>query len=318
MLTGAASAAGYAAVYFGGVREQLAEVPNRALATGVFATQVLMLVVATVIAAAVAGRVRSHVAAALREEAARREVERYQGELKLAQQIQQGLLPEAAPVIMGFEVAGWNRPADETGGDYYDFIPAVEGPWTVVVADVTGHGIAAALVMSACRAYLRACLSTTSALPEAFTITSGRLLEDLPRGKFVTLAAVRCSPGSNQVDLLSAGHGPLLLYRSDRREVLELKAHGVPLGMLPGFPYSKGATLQLAGGDLLIMLTDGFWEWENGAGEQFGVDRIKQSLIAAASRPAADIITCLATAVQAFAAGAPQGDDLTAVVVRKL
>jgi len=139
--TGVASAAGYVAVYFGGVREQLADGPNPTLATGVFATQVLMLVVATAIAAAVAGRVRGHVAAALREEAARREVERYQSELKLARQIQQALLPDAPPAIKGFEVAGWNRPADETGGDYYDFIPAVEGGWTLVVADVTGHGI---------------------------------------------------------------------------------------------------------------------------------------------------------------------------------
>lgn len=318
LLTGVTSAAGYVAVYFGGVKEQLADGPNPALTTGVFVTQVLMLVVATVIASAVAGRVRSHVAAALREEAALREVERYQGELKLAQQIQQGLLPEAPPVITGFEVAGWNRPADETGGDYYDFIPAVEGGWTMVVADVTGHGIAPALVMSACRAYLRACLSTAAGLPEAFTITSGRLLDDLPRGKFVTLAAAHCSPGSSQVDLLSAGHGPLLHYRSAWREVVELESHGIPLGMLPGFPYSNCATLELAAGDLLVMLTDGFWEWENAAGEQFGVERLKRSLVAAASRPAADIITHLETTVQAFAAGARQGDDLTAIVVRKL
>ena len=316
LATGVVAAAGYGAVYSLGVAQALAASPIAALATGVFATHVVLLAIAGLIAAAVAARVRSHVAAALREEAARREVERYQGELRLAQQIQQGLLPSGPPAIAGFDVAGWNRPADETGGDYYDYVPVSGGRWVVVVADVTGHGIAPALVMAACRAYLRATLPAAT-LAEALTATSARLLEDLPRGKFVTLAAVRCSPGSGELEILSAGHGPMLVYRAAENAVSELKAHGIPLGMLPGYPYARSETIELAAGDMLVLLTDGFWEWEGAGGEQFGEERLTAALAAAAGHPAAEVIRQLAAAVESFAAGARHGDDLTAVVLKK-
>jgi serine phosphatase RsbU (regulator of sigma subunit) len=318
LFTGVASAAGYAAVWVFGIAAAAASGPNLALARGIFAAQSGLMVVAGALAAAVAFRVRGHVAAALREAEARREVERYQGELNLARQIQQGLLPAAAPALGGFDVAGWNRPADETGGDYFDFVDAGGGAWVVVVADVTGHGIAAALIMAACRAYLRACLTTTARLADAMTTTSERLLGDLPRGKFVTLAALRCGIDSSEAELLSAGHGPLLLYRDADRTVTEITAHGIPLAMLPGFPYAKSSTLRLAPGDMLVMLTDGFWEWEDGAGEQFGLERLKVAIVASAGRPAGEVIAQLAAAVEGFAAGARQGDDLTAVVVRKV
>lgn len=318
MFAGVASAAGYAAVWVLGVAPAAAGARNAPLATGVFATEVVLMLIAGALAAAVAVRGRAHVVAALREAEARREVERYQGELNLARQIQQGLLPAGAPAIGGFDVAGWNRPADETGGDFYDFVDAGDGRWVVVIADATGHGIAPALIMAACRAYLRACLTTMPRLADAMTTTSERLLGDLPRGKFVTLAAVRCAAASSAVELLSAGHGPLLLYRGADRTVSEIKAQGIPLAMLPGFPYAKSATLELAAGDMLVMLTDGFWEWENGAGEDFGLARLEDAVVAAAGRPAAEVIARLAGAVEAFAAGARQGDDLTAVVIRRL
>jgi serine phosphatase RsbU (regulator of sigma subunit) len=88
--------------------------------------------------------------------------------------------------------------------------------------------------------------------------------------------------------------------------------------MLPGFPYAKSATLELAAGDMLVMLTDGFWEWENSAGEDFGLARLKEAVVAAAGQSAAEVIARLAAAVEGFAAGARQGDDLTAVVIRRL
>ena len=317
LATGVVAAAGYGTVYRLGVAQAFTAGPNAAMATGVFTAQVVLLAIAGLIAAAVAARVRSHVAAALREEAARREVERYQSELGLARHIQQGLLPSGPPAIAGFEVAGWNRPADETGGDYFDYVPIPGGRWVVVVADATGHGIAPALIMSACRAYLRASLAAVS-LNEALTATSAQLLEDLPRGKFVTLAAVRCSPGSGELEILSAGHGPMLVYRASENAVSELKPHGIPLGMLPGYPFAKSEMIELAAGDMLVLLTDGFWEWEGADGEQFGEERLKAALVAAAGHPAADVISLLTAAVESFARGAHQGDDLTAVVLRKL
>jgi serine phosphatase RsbU (regulator of sigma subunit) len=318
LFAGAASAAGYAVVWVLGIAPSAVGAPNETLASTVFAAESVLMVIAGALAAVVAARVRVHVAAALREAEARREVERYQGELNLARQIQQGLLPAAAPAIVGYDVAGWNRPADETGGDFFDFVDTGDGRWVVVIADATGHGIAPALIMAACRAYLRACLTTMPRLADAMTTTSERLLADLPRGKFVTLAALRCEAGSGAVELLSAGHGPLLLYRAADRGVAEITAHGIPLAMLPGFPYAKSSALTLAPGDMLVMLTDGFWEWEGAAGEQYGLERLKEALVAASGRPAADVIARLAAAVEAFAAGATQGDDLTAVVVRKL
>jgi serine phosphatase RsbU (regulator of sigma subunit) len=318
LFTGAVAAVGYAVVWVVGIAPAAAAAPNAGLAASVFAAESVLMVIAGGLAAVVAARVRVHVAAALREAEARREVERYQGELNLARQIQQGLLPAGAPAIGGFDVAGWNRPADETGGDFYDFVDAGDGRWVVVIADATGHGIAPALIMAACRAYLRACLTTMPRLADAMTTTSERLLGDLPRGKFVTLAALRCCTGSPAAELLSAGHGPLLHFRAADRSLAEITAHGIPLAMLPGFPYAKSSHLELAAGDMLVMLTDGFWEWERGDGEQFGLERLKAALVAAAGRPAAEVIAALAGAVEGFAAGARQGDDLTAVVVRKL
>jgi serine phosphatase RsbU (regulator of sigma subunit) len=317
LFAGAASAAGYATVWVLGIAPLAAEHGNAGLASAIFATESVLMVVAGALAAGVAARVRVHVAAALREAEARREVERYQGELNLARQIQQGLLPAAAPAIDGYDVAGWNRPADETGGDFFDFVDVGNGRWVVVIADATGHGIAPALIMAACRATLRACLTAMPRLADAMTTTSERLLADLPRGKFVTLAALRCAAGTPEVELLSAGHGPLLQLRAADRTVAEITAHGIPLAMLPGFPYAKSSTLRLAPGDMLVMLTDGFWEWENAAGEQFGIERLKKAIVAAAGRPSGEVITGLAAAVEEFAAGARQGDDLTAVVVRK-
>jgi len=140
-------------------------------------------------AGSVANQIRLHVLAALRDAENQAKVAQLEHDLGVARSIQQGLLPAAPPQVEGFEIAGWNRPADQTGGDYFDWQQLEDGRIVLTVADVTGHGIGPALCMAACRAYARAIFSAQADLRAAFRRLNELLYEDLPSERFVTLAA---------------------------------------------------------------------------------------------------------------------------------
>ncbi|MBL9033056.1 MAG: PP2C family protein-serine/threonine phosphatase [Phycisphaerae bacterium] len=264
----------------------------------------------------VASEIRRHVNAMLEEAGGR---DRAEKEIALAADVQQGLLPKSEPVIEGFEVTMWNRPAAETGGDYYDWQLLADGRLAVSLADVTGHGLGPALVAAFCRAYARATLRGRPALHEAIAQVNSLIATDLPPGRFVTLAVALVQPGSDLVELVSAGHGPVLVYRAASASIELLLADGPPLGIgadwvgdrLPG-----GTSITLQPRDALILITDGFFEWPRPDGERFGIDRLGEA-IARADREGADVIASIRAAVEEFAAGSPQEDDLTAVVIRR-
>ena len=313
-LSGAASALGYIGVLLWTFRQY----PLPAGEAGIFPpaiyfTFAAFLFLGGCVGALVARQIRGHAGAALVE--ARRS-ERMHRDLEVARSIQQGLLPSKPPRISGFEIAGWNRPADQTGGDYYDWLKLPDGRVVVTLADVTGHGIGPALMAAACRAYGRASL-TAGSLEEGMMRLNDLLSPDLPPGKLVTYVAGVLDPASGRVGLLSAGHGPLFVYRAATDRLESFTAHGVPLGIMAGMRYPAPQVVDLAPGDLLLLITDGFWEWENGAGEPFGADRVHAALRAAKEQPASEVIQRLQEAVGTFAAGTPQLDDLTAVVVKR-
>jgi len=251
----------------------------------------------------------------LEEYATKQRIER---DLNIARTIQQGLLPKEQPRVPGYDVAGWNRPADQTGGDYYDFMPLDDGGLAITIADVTGHGIGPALVVSETRALYRAVVRHAADLATAADQVQALLAQDLPEGRFVTAFFGVLDPQRGAVRFVSAGQGPILAYSAATGGFADLPTQGLPLGIVPELPYDPAVEHPLAPGDVLVLLTDGFYEWTNPADEQFGTARVSDLVHRHRALPATEMIALLYQAVVEFAAGTPQGDDLTAVIVRRL
>lgn len=252
--------------------------------------------------------------AALREEAQERK--RLQAEMNLAHSIQQRLLPRESPSIKGLDVAGAYRPATETGGDYFDYIALPEGRLAVVIADVTGHGLGAALMMTAARAYVRA-LCETNAEPGKLVSHANDLLEkDLEGGNFLSLCVGVFDPRARALTYTSAGHDPPLLYRPGEDAFAELDSTGPLLGILPGTQFEARGPLPLQNGDVLLFMTDGLFECMNPNDEAFGKERLKDLIRARAKETAGEVLAALLGATSAWTAGRPPRDDITLVVVK--
>jgi len=281
-------------------------------------TYAVSLIVVGITAAVVAREFRAQVEAALREAETRREMENLQHDLDVARSIQQSLLPHSMPQVAGWDIAAWNQPADQTGGDYYDWQPLPSGKFVTALADVTGHGIGPALLASVCRAYARTNFRNQDSFPKAMEEINSAVAADVREGRFITFVAAIFGPESSTVELLSAGHAPLFLYtlKSDRFDLME--ANGLPLGISDAFASDPPYCLQLASGDLLLLATDGFFEWANAGQERFGTERLAQTIRAAREKPAAGIISDLHQEVLRFAAGTKQMDDLTAIVLKRV
>ncbi len=257
------------------------------------------------------------------------EKRRLEQELDIARDIQQALLPERDPDLPGFDIAGWNRPADRTGGDYYDFLELGGGLLALTVADATGHGIGPALVIAECRALMRAVASLSdqrpsqcdetrhAALPQMLERVNDLLFADLPSERFVTQFFGLLDAGCNRLSYVSAGQGPILFHRAADRSVRELPTTGLPLGMLPGSTYELGEVVTFDPGDTLLVLTDGFFEWADRRARLFGVEGVTDVLLRNVEAPARQLIEALYDAVRAYGSGVEQADDLTAVVVRR-
>jgi serine phosphatase RsbU (regulator of sigma subunit) len=268
------------------------------------------------VAGMIAGEIRKQVEAALREADTRRQLESVEHDLSLARSIQQSLLPSVTPQIEGFEIAGWNRPADQTGGDYYDWQVLPNGTVVVELADVTGHGIGPALLAAVCRAYARANLGRGNGLLEAMEQLNSELIRDIGEGRFVTFVAVVFAAGCRRVELLSAGHGPSFVYVLKEDRFKEIGAQGLPLGISSQLISDPPEILELYAGDVLVLATDGFLEWTNREGEQFGVKRLEETIRKSKEKRASELIATLYGAVLAFSGGTKQQDDLTAVVIK--
>lgn len=317
VLGGVVAAAGYAAVYMY-VRREHAETAA-GLPRAAYHLIPLLLLATGVAFAWVTREIRGYLEAALNEAETRRRMDRIERDLTAAQSIQRALLPRGAPKIPGFEIAGWNRPADQTGGDYYDWQALPDGNWIVTLADVSGHGIGPALVTAACRAYVRASSAHHRDLSSLATRLNKLLADDLPDGRFVTMASVLIDPRGGPLALLSAGHGPIALYVGATREVRDIMPQDVPLAVIPETQFGPSQAIELAPGDILALVTDGFVEWARlgDKREEFGLPRLRESLAKHAALPAQDIIAAVAADVAAFVGAEPQQDDLTMVIIRR-
>jgi serine phosphatase RsbU (regulator of sigma subunit) len=278
----------------------------------------LTLLIAAMAAALVAREIRNQVEAALREAETRREVEHLQHDLDVARNIQQSLLPKSMPNVRGFDIAAWNKPADQTGGDYYDWHSLPDGQILIAMADVTGHGIGPALLAAVCRAYSRATFGQYVDFMSSMEQINTAIAADVGEGRFITFVGAIIGPGSSKVELLSAGHAPLFLYWLKHDRFDEMEAQGLPLGILSEFTSEPPQILDFASGDLLVLATDGFFEWANGSEELFGSKRLENSIRANRDKSAAQIISTLYQDVLHFAGGTSQKDDLTAIVIKRI
>ncbi|MCB9848921.1 MAG: SpoIIE family protein phosphatase [Phycisphaeraceae bacterium] len=249
-------------------------------------------------------------------ERARRE--KFEGDLRIAREIQQGLLPRSAPKVPGFEIAGWNQPADQTGGDYYDLLAMPNGVVLVAIADVTGHGIGPALISSVCRAYLRAAASNPGAPLAGIMERINRFLyTDIPADRFVTAAIGFLDPHSRSMSLLSAGQAPLLYYEAASGEVRFWKADSYPLAVTSEIEFQQTRSIRFEPGDTLILATDGFFEWADASREMFGLDRMMGSIRRHHTLDPDSMIRAIYDDVRAHSGSTPQQDDLTAIIVKR-
>jgi phosphoserine phosphatase len=244
------------------------------------------------------------------------EGEKMRREMEMAQAVQMSTLPQAMPVVPGYDVHGTFRPALLTGGDTFDLAP-VEGGLLVVLGDATGHGIAPALTVTQMHAMLRMAFRLGAGLETAFAQVNDLLAETLAEDRFVTAFIGVLDPRVHVLRYVSAGQGPILHFHADRGTCSRHKPTSFPLGALALVRPPRAVDMILAPGDALVLLSDGIYETGNGSGEQFGEDRVEQVVAAHHGRGMAALSAALLDAVQAFADGAAQEDDITVVLVRR-
>ena len=251
----------------------------------------------------------------LDEYAEKQQLER---DLALARQIQQSLLPEGDPAGAGYSIAGFNEPADATGGDCYDYLELDGGKIGLIIADASGHGIGPALIVSQCRAMIRTLTTVEEDIISVLRRVNDLVAHDLPHGMFITTFLGVLQPAEDEIQYVSAGHGPLLLYRRATDQGVELNADCIPLGIISPLEVDRPEPIHMQGGDVFLLVTDGFFEWADPDGEQFGTARIFDVVRRHPQASAGELITLIRQELKSFTRGTPQRDDLTAIVVKKL
>ena len=293
--------------------------PTQILDTnGTIVFYALILLGAGLAAATVAAEIRRHAEAALAELSARQQLKQVQHDLELARSIQRSLLPRESAKLRGFEIAGWNRSADATGGDYFDWKYCSGGRLVITLADVSGHGIGPALLAAVSRAYARASFEGTDCLGCTMQKLNRLLAADLTPPHFITLVAVVCNENDGTVQLFSAGQGPLFMYVARTDTLALVESNSIPLGLLAEIDPVEHAVLHMQANDLILLTTDGFLEWEDEAGNDFGVERFTELVRRVRDRKPAEIIAELYRSVVEFGGGTKQKDDLTAVIIKRV
>ncbi len=245
------------------------------------------------------------------------EKQQLQRSLEIARDIQQNLLPSESPKADGFDIAGFCEPADETGGDTYDFLQLPDGRWMLVIADASGHGIGPAMVIAETRAMLRAVSMQASHIEKIMPTVNNLLTVDLDDGRFVTCFFGLLDPDENRLLYCSAGHGPMLFYGKKQDKFERVSATTLPLGIMEDIDFETVVQHDFAPGDFAVITTDGIFEAVNKAGDQFGIDRMKETLKRDSGLPAEKMVSNLCHAVDEFTAGLAQADDITAVIIKK-
>ncbi|MBK1833011.1 PP2C family protein-serine/threonine phosphatase [Roseibacillus ishigakijimensis] len=249
------------------------------------------------------------------------EKRRLDDELRTAQEVQKVLLPDGNPDWPGYRVRGVNFAARLISGDYFDFVDLPGNRHGVVIADVSGKGVAAGLVMASCRSALRAHAVVSDGPAAALSALNRQIFSDVREDMFVSSAYAVLENGSGKVTLARAGHDAPLLYRKSTGEVERLKPGGLALGIDRGAVFErvlKEMEIELASGDVLLFYTDGVNEAENAKGQEFGKDRLIKRFAALASEGAEGVVEQLPEELRKFAGSRDQFDDITLVAIERV
>lgn len=244
------------------------------------------------------------------------EGEKLRQELEMARVVQMSSLPATMPAVPGYDVYGMCRPAGLTGGDTFDLAALGQG-LLVVLGDATGHGIAPALSVTQMQAMLRMAFRLGADLETAFTQVNNQLADTLPGDRFITAFIGLLDAGTHRLRFHSGGQGPILHYQAATGACARHKPTSFPLAAMPLSALRPAVSLDLQPGDVLVLLSDGLYEYADASGAQFGEERVREVVAAHHGRPAAELGASILEAVQAFAKGAPQEDDMTVVLVKR-
>jgi phosphoserine phosphatase len=244
------------------------------------------------------------------------ESERLKNELDVARLVQRGTLPAVLPTVPGYDVHAEFRPAEQTGGDTFDVARIAQGV-LLVLADAAGHGIAPALSITQMHAMLRMAFRFGADLETAFRRVNDQLAATLPDGRFVTAFIGLLDVATHAVRFLSGGQGPILHFRAAQGTCASHTATSFPMGAMPLVDLRPSVTVELAPGDMLVLLSDGVFEYANRQSEQFGRERVEQLLATYHAQATSRIARELLDAARQFADGAPQQDDVTMVIVKR-
>jgi phosphoserine phosphatase RsbU/P len=243
------------------------------------------------------------------------EKHRIDRQMKLAQEVQASLLPAGAPAVEGFDIAGFNLPAWDVGGDYFDFFPLPDGRLGLVIADVSGKGVPAALLMATFRASLRSEVRKNRPIPAVLEDVHRMLVESMDTSRFVTAVYGVLDPRLGTFSYVNCGHNPPMLLRA-RGERELLPTGRAALGMFNSEPTAP-CTVHLGESDTLLLYTDGVVDLTDASQAEFGEARLGRALSESAARPAREIIHALLDATRAYAGRERYDDDVTMIVVKR-
>jgi phosphoserine phosphatase len=244
--------------------------------------------------------------------------ERLDREISVARDVQMGTLPKDMPQIDGYEFGGAFAPTDQTGGDLYDFVPLEGNRLFMLMGDATGHGIGPALSATQVRAMLRVALRLNSSLDDAFMHINDQLCEDLPDDRFVTGFFGLLDAATHTIRFHSGGQGPIMHFQADMGEYDWHPATTFPLGYMPQSDLQAPDSASLDYGDVFGLISDGIYEYENESGEQFGRKGVMRVLDDNADASAQELVDLIMAAARAHGGTAPQADDITIVLARRL
>lgn len=245
-----------------------------------------------------------------------KDTERVQRELEIAETIQMSLLPSQPPAVAGLDIFGNCKTAKNVGGDYFDYFKNERGTIDIIIADVSGHSVGSALMMAISRSVMRSVIQQQDSVADILKQTNHLLFPDLDRsGLFISLFLGRYNPQTRWFTYGNAGHPPLLVYKAATKEVIELDAEGMIIGILNQVEFEE-KSIRLDVGDIVVFYTDGIMEAVNPYKEQFGLDRLAEIIKIFHDESAADIVKNLYNQLDIFVNRREQEDDVTVIVAK--
>lgn len=237
--------------------------------------------------------------------------------LKLAEEVQQNLLPKQSPFLPGYDISGTSRYCDQTGGDYYDYLLLPDNKVGIVVADVCGHGVGAAMLMTSIRAFLVSDIRSYSDPATLLNRINSSISRDCAiSGRFTSMFFLEIDPHDDRVRWVRAGHEPAICYHQQSGEFSKLEGDGLVLGVEESYTYTSNTSQSFSQGDIILVGTDGIHETRNSKDELFGQERVQHVIRTNKNESARVIQQALVDEVVKFRGDMPQEDDITLVIIK--